>query len=106
MRPLTEEETTIVFEKLIKYMGGNAKRLFDRSDGTYCLRLQRKRVFYVSEALVRRASNVGREQLFSLGTCVGKLTHSNKFHLTIHFLDLLAKYAKYKPVHRQMNVLP
>lgn len=32
----------------------------------------------------------------ALGTCIGKFTHSGKFHLTIGALDILAQYAKYK----------
>lgn len=39
---------------------------------------------------------VGREQLVSLGQCIGKLTHSGKFRLTIGALDVLASHAKYK----------
>lgn len=39
---------------------------------------------------------VGREQLVSLGQCIGKLTHSGKFRLTIGALDVLAGHAKYK----------
>lgn len=31
-----------------------------------------------------------------LGTCVGKLTHSGKFRLTIGALDILAQFAKHK----------
>lgn len=39
---------------------------------------------------------VGREQLVSLGQCIGKLTHSGKFRLTIGALDVLGSHAKYK----------
>ncbi len=39
---------------------------------------------------------IARDKLVSLGTCVGKFTHSGKFRLTIGCLDLLAQYAKYK----------
>ena len=39
MRPLTEEETKIFFEKLAKYIGRSIKNLIDRSDATYCFRL-------------------------------------------------------------------
>ena len=39
---------------------------------------------------------VGREQLVSLGQCIGKLTHSGKFRLTVGALDVLAAHAKYK----------
>ena len=42
------------------------------------------------------ALKVGREQLVSLGQCIGKLTHSGKFRLTIGALDVLAAHAKYK----------
>ena len=39
---------------------------------------------------------VAGEKLVHLGTCVGKLTHSGKFHLMVGCLDLLAAHAKYK----------
>merc|ERR1711973_1022821 len=43
MRPLTEEETKTMFDKLAKYIGAeNIKLLVDRSDGTYCFRRHRE----------------------------------------------------------------
>jgi len=60
MRPLTEDETRSVFEKLHKFIGKNIKSLIDRPDQPHCLRLQRNRVFYVREDLMRRATNVRR----------------------------------------------
>lgn len=96
MRPLTEEETRAVFEKLHSFLGNNIKHLVDRKDENYVFRLQRNRVLYVREAVMRRATNVAREKLAHLGQCIGKLTHSGKFHLTIGALDTLATYAKYK----------
>ena len=39
---------------------------------------------------------MARESLISLGVCIGKFTHSNKFILTIGALDILAQHAKYK----------
>lgn len=66
MRPLTEDETRMVFEKLHKFIGKNIKSLIDRPDEAYCLRLQKNRVFYVREDLMRRATNVGRFDLFLL----------------------------------------
>ena len=39
---------------------------------------------------------VSRDKLISLGTCLGKFTHSGKFRLTIGCLDILAAHAKYK----------
>lgn len=58
MRPLDEEETKAVFEKLYQYVGKNIKHLIERpavegkdDDGRYCFRLQKNRVYYVSEVM-------------------------------------------------------
>lgn len=96
MRPLTEEETKIFFEKLSKYIGENIKLLIDRSDGAYCFRLHRDRVYYVSEKIMKQACNIARENLISLGTCFGKFTKTRKFRLHVTALDFLAPYAQYK----------
>eukprot|EP00475_Leptophrys_vorax_P007363 TRINITY_DN14662_c0_g3_i1.p1 TRINITY_DN14662_c0_g3~~TRINITY_DN14662_c0_g3_i1.p1 ORF type:complete len:188 (+),score=21.64 TRINITY_DN14662_c0_g3_i1:159-722(+) len=104
MRPLDEAETQAVFEKLHKFIGGNIKHLIERKapdgpdgvGGGYCLRLHKQRVYYVSEAIMRRSLNVARDHLASLGTCVGKFTKSGAFRLTVTALDLLAAYAKCK----------
>ena len=113
MRPLDEHETTAVFEKLYKFLGSNLKPLIDRpametsandsgkqssssSPVRYCFRLHKNRVFYVSEALVKKAISISREKLVGLGTCIGKFTKSGKFHLIASCLDLLATHAKYK----------
>lgn len=45
---------------------------------------------------IRTNSQVGRDQLVHLGTCIGKLTHSGKFRLTIGALNVLAQFAKHK----------
>ena len=45
---------------------------------------------------MKRATSVARDQLVSLGVCVGKFTHSDKFRLTIGALELLAAHAKHK----------
>jgi len=98
MRPLTDEETKQVFEKLSKYIGSNIQRLIDRSDGIYCFRLHNDRVFYASEYHVKQASVISRENLVSFGTCFGKFTKSGKFRLHITALDYLAPYAMYRVV--------
>ena len=58
MRPLTEEETKMVFEKLYKFIGKNIKSLIDRPEDPHCFRLQKNRVFYVRETLMKKATNV------------------------------------------------
>ncbi len=52
------QETKTVFEKLHKYIGKNIKHLVERSDEDYVLRLHKNRIYYVREALMRRATNV------------------------------------------------
>ena len=44
----------------------------------------------------KKAGNVARENLISLGTCFGKFTKTRKFRLHITSLDFLAPYASYK----------
>ena len=46
--------------------------------------------------LPKKAGNVARENLISLGTCFGKFTKTRKFRLHITSLDFLAPYASYK----------
>ncbi|KAI9457716.1 cytosolic large ribosomal subunit protein [Russula earlei] len=96
MRPLTEDESKAVFEKLANYVGKNLVHLVDRQDEAHCFRLHRDRVYYVSEASMRLGISVSRSNLISLGTCLGKFSKSGKFKLHITSLDYLAQYAKYK----------
>ncbi|VDN56652.1 unnamed protein product [Dracunculus medinensis] len=96
MRPLTDEETEIVFKKLAKYIGENVRLLIERGDSNYCFRLHKDRVYYCSESLMKKAACVAREQLLSFGTCLGKFTKTKKFHIHITALDYIAPYAKCK----------
>lgn len=43
---------------------------------------------------MKRATNVARKNLISLGMCIGKFTKSKKFHLQVTALDVIAPYAK------------
>lgn len=62
--------------------------------------------FASSESNMRLATNVSRENLMALGTCVGKFTKSGKFHLTIHCLDYLAQHAKVSAPAQRAGVRP
>ncbi|NXG16039.1 NIP7 protein, partial [Grallaria varia] len=77
-------------------IGENIQLLVDRPDGTYCFRLHRDRVYYLSEKLLKLAASVPRDSLVAPGTCFGKFTKSQKFRLSVTALDFLAPYAKYK----------
>jgi len=105
MRPLEESEVAQVFEKLFKFIGKNLRNVLDTGDGdgdldgegeSFCFRLHKNRVYYVRDRVVKRATNISRDNLVTLGQNVGKFTHSGKFRLTIGALDLLAAHAKHK----------
>lgn len=93
MRQLTEQETKTVFEKLSGYIGPNISQLVQRPDEKYCFRIQKDRVYYMSEKLARLATSVARPNLMSLGICLGKFTKTGKFRLHVTSLSILAPYA-------------
>ena len=96
MRQLTEEETKVVFEKLAGYIGRNISYLVDNQENLHVFRLQKDRVYYVSDNVARLATSIARPNLMSLGTCLGKFTKTGQFRLHITSLSILAQYAKYK----------
>lgn len=79
---------------LLCSIGRNVSYLIDRADEPHVFRLQKDRVYYVKEELLKRAENVSRDNLVSLGVCFGKFTKTLKFKLHVTCLDYLAQYAK------------
>lgn len=76
MRPLTEQETKTLFEKLANYTGSSLKNLIAPLDDSpnadrYVFRMQRNRVYYVLLSTANLATSVARDSLLSLGTCLG-----------------------------------
>jgi 60S ribosome subunit biogenesis protein NIP7 len=53
----------------------------------YALRENRERI-------MRRATNIQRKKLVSIGVCFGKFTKTQKFKLHVTALDFLAQYAR------------
>jgi 60S ribosome subunit biogenesis protein NIP7 len=96
MRPLTDVETKTFFEKLTKYIGDNVRLLLDRSDGLYCFRFHRDRVYYSKEEVMKKAAHFPRKELISFGTCFGKFSKTGQFRLNVTALEYLAPYAKHK----------
>jgi ribosome biogenesis protein Nip4 len=95
MRPLTEDETRTLFLKLSEYIGKNVEKLINRTDERYCFRLMNHdRCYYISESLMKAANSISRDNLLSVGTCIGKFTKSGKFRLHITALEYLSQYAK------------
>ena len=93
MRPLEESEVAQVFEKLFKFIGKNLRNVLESSSSSgggerkgkgkgndsddedeeeqrgvgFCFRLHKQRVYYVKDEIVKRATNISREQLVTLG---------------------------------------
>jgi 60S ribosome subunit biogenesis protein NIP7 len=104
MRQLTDAETKTLFEKLASYTGRSLNNLLTETNSLpnsknpdhYVFRIQKDRVYYVRESLANLATSVARDNLLSLGTCIGKFTKTGKFRLHITALDVIAPHARYK----------
>jgi len=104
MRALTEAETQTLFSKLANYTGRSLTHLIAppaSSDGSteedrHVFRLHESRVYYVRLSLANLATCIARDNLLSLGTCLGKFTKTGKFRLHITALDVIAPHARYK----------
>ncbi|VDP35282.1 unnamed protein product, partial [Soboliphyme baturini] len=88
----------MVWARIANAIGDNIRQLIDRKDGLYCFRLQKDRCESLSyvEDLMKLAAVIGRDNLRSFGTCLGKFTKGKKFYLHVTALVYLAPYAKYK----------
>ncbi len=58
LAPSAKQETKLVFEKLYKFIGKNIKALIDRPEDPCCFRLQKNRVYYVREKIMKKSTNV------------------------------------------------
>ncbi|RMZ74805.1 hypothetical protein DV737_g5728, partial [Chaetothyriales sp. CBS 132003] len=57
---------------------------------------EQSRVYYLPLRLANLATSVARDNLVSMGTCVGKFSKTGKFRLHITALDMIAAHARYK----------
>ncbi|KAL8691937.1 MAG: hypothetical protein Q9224_004065 [Gallowayella concinna] len=102
MRALTEEETQTLFSKLANYTGRSLNNLIQPPSDTsnagerYVFRLHASRVYYMKLSIANLATSIARDNLLSLGTCLGKFTKTGKFRLHITALDIIAPHARYK----------
>lgn len=102
MRQLTETETQTLFRKLADYTGRSLNHLISppSTDGKqaerFVFRVQKDRVYYVKESIANLAVSVARQNLLSLGTCIGKFTKTGKFRIHVTALDVIAPHARYK----------
>jgi len=100
MRPLTDVETQTLFTKLANYTGRSLTQLIAPTDSAdddrYVFRLHESRVYYVRLSIANLATSIARDNLLSLGTCIGKFTKTGKFRLHITALDVIAPHARYQ----------
>lgn len=95
MRPLTDEETKVLFTKLFEYIGDALEYLINNQSPSV-FRLIKNKVFYIDHSLVVLASNVPKEEILCAGIQIGKFTKGGKFRLNVACLDLLSKYSRHK----------
>lgn len=108
MRPLTESETQTLFTKLANYTGRSLTHLIaaptssssstssTSSSSRNVFRLHHSRVYYLPLSLANLATSIRRENLLSLGTCLGKFTKTGKFRLHVTALGVIGPHARFK----------
>jgi ribosome biogenesis protein Nip4 len=58
----------------------------------------------ISESVLKVGNSVGREELHSMGICMGKFTRTKKFRLHITALEIMAQYAKVGLISFVLNI--
>lgn len=104
MRELNSDEMEKVVNKLKVYLGDNVSNLMTK----YKMFLNNTRVFLCSEQLYKASSQIGRKQIISVGTILGKFTKSDNFRITITGAQTIAKYGIHKVIlleNGEMNFL-
>jgi 60S ribosome subunit biogenesis protein NIP7 len=96
MRPLTEDETKQLFDKLAKYIGPNTKHLVDRKDHEWVFRLHKNRIWYMRKELAKLASCVAKRNLMGIGVLIAKVTHNEHMRIQVTALEQIAQYAMFK----------
>ncbi|GFE54481.1 60S ribosome subunit biogenesis NIP7 [Babesia ovis] len=98
MRPLSEDEAQLVFQKLATYIGNKVMDLVDPGDSgnQFVFRLHRERVYYMNESILKYSGCINYKNLISAGVCLGKFTKSKQFRLHITALHYMAHYSKSK----------
>ncbi|KAF4364849.1 hypothetical protein G4B88_025568 [Cannabis sativa] len=92
IRHLDKTERITVFKNIVENPSHEGP---ESEPGRYCFCLHKNKVYYVSESLVKRATNIARANLVSLGTCIGKFTQAISTSLS-SVLSILASNAKHK----------
>ncbi|KAK1938394.1 putative 60S ribosome subunit biogenesis protein NIP7 [Babesia divergens] len=98
MRPLSEDEAQLVFQKLATYIGDKVLAMVDpgESEPQFVFRLHRERVYYMNESIMKASGCINTKHLISAGVCLGKFTKKKNFRLHVTALHYMAHYSKSK----------
>ena len=93
MRPLTFDETRILLSRIVKYKKENLMLLIEElKKNSVVFRIQKSRIFNAFLGLTRQSESFREGQIGSLGTCIARLTHSNRLLLMIPCMKMLISY--------------
>lgn len=98
MRILTEEELTLMFSKLKKYLGSNIKMILDlqEGEGAMVFRVIRQKVYLIPAQVVKQCSVFGKKELLHAGVCFGQFSKSGKFRIQVTCTDFLSRFSSRK----------
>ena len=98
MRPLTDEEMKLVFQKLKKFLGQNIQTMMDdkSSEAMIIFRIIGKKVYLLNDQLVKYSSVFAKEKTLHVGSYLGQISKKGKFRLGITALSILTKYTTTK----------
>ena len=96
MRPLTQKEVRLLFEKLALFIGDNVKPLLERDEGQWTFAVHKNRVYYMREDIFNHCKNFAEKLLLSAGVNIGQFTKKGRFFLYFTALPIISPLAKYK----------
>ena len=96
MRPLTNVEARLLFEKLAQFIGDNFKPLLEREGSTWTFAVHKNRVYYMREELLKLCKPFAEKCLLSAGMNIGRFTKKGRFFLNVTALPIIEPLAKYK----------
>ncbi|GET91887.1 hypothetical protein, conserved [Leishmania tarentolae] len=97
MRPLTDEETKKLFDKLAQYIGANTTHLLERKgEEEHVFRLHKNRIWYMPLRLAKLASCVSKTNLMGIGVLFAKVTHNGNVRIQVTALEYIAQYSLFK----------
>merc|ERR1712224_595947 len=90
---VVDSQNKNVYEKFFQFVGENVHNIDQNDEKLFFFRIKNEHVYLVRDDLIRYSSSLPRVNLISYGTCVGKFSHSGRFHLTIGALDMISQHS-------------